>query len=205
MMGQAPSGRGDEVARPGELRASDEDRDRVAEVLRVAAGDGLLTADELDQRLEQALTARTMGELAALSADLPAAAGAAAGAQAAGPKDLIRIDCQDANAKRDGRWLVPRRMEVRVAGGHVRLDFTGAVITRPVLAAISGHVRGAGPWGSCLGGDLVTAADLVSPDRRGAVKLNIRPREGLRLRHCRYPCHCDLPTWRCSEYSAGSP
>lgn len=131
--GSGASGRGDEVARPGELRASDEDRDRVAEVLRVAAGDGLLTADELDQRLEQALTARTMGELAALSADLPAAAGAAAGAQAAGPKDLIRIDCQDANAKRDGRWLVPGRMEVRVAGGRVRLDFTGAVITRPVL------------------------------------------------------------------------
>jgi Domain of unknown function (DUF1707) len=138
MTGQALSGRGDEVARPGELRASDEDRDRVAEVLRVAAGDGLLTADELDQRLELALTARTVGELAALTADLP---GAAAGAQAAGPKDMIRIDCQDANAKRDGRWLVPGRMEVRVAGGHVRLDFTGAVITRPVLQ-IGAEVRG---------------------------------------------------------------
>ena len=38
--------------------------------LRVTAG---LTAEELDQRLEQALTARTVGELAELSRDLPAA------------------------------------------------------------------------------------------------------------------------------------
>jgi hypothetical protein len=41
------------------------------EQLRVAAGDGRLTADELDHRLETALTARTYGELAALTADLP--------------------------------------------------------------------------------------------------------------------------------------
>ena len=54
------------------LRASHADRDRVVEVLRVAAGDGRLTADELDERLEAALSARTHGELAALTEDLPA-------------------------------------------------------------------------------------------------------------------------------------
>jgi Domain of unknown function (DUF1707) len=72
MTGEAlPPGPGDDVVPPSELRASHEDRDWVAEALRVAAGDGRLTADELDQRLEKALTARTMGELAALSRDLP--------------------------------------------------------------------------------------------------------------------------------------
>ena len=47
-----------------DLRASHEDRDRVVDVLRAAAGDGRLSAGELDARLESALTARTLGELA---------------------------------------------------------------------------------------------------------------------------------------------
>jgi Domain of unknown function (DUF1707) len=115
---------------PGELRASHADRDRVVEVLRVAAGDGRITADELDQRLEVALTAQTLGELALLTTDLPAHPAAAA---AGPPKDLVRIDCASGTATRDGEWLVPRRMEIRVTSGSVRLDFSRAAITQPVL------------------------------------------------------------------------
>src|SRR5436305_6087179 len=47
-----------------ELRASHEDRDRVVDTLRTAGGDGRLTAEELDARVERALSARTQGELA---------------------------------------------------------------------------------------------------------------------------------------------
>ena len=72
-----PSGDGGELVPPGELRASYADRDRVAEQLRIAAGDGRLTADELDQRLELALTARTYAELTGLTRDLPAVGGIA--------------------------------------------------------------------------------------------------------------------------------
>lgn len=54
-----------------ELKASHSDRDMAVDILRVAAGDGRLTAAELDERLEAALTARTISELAALTADLP--------------------------------------------------------------------------------------------------------------------------------------
>lgn len=43
----------------------------MAEALRVAAGDGRLSAEELDERLERALTAKTYAELAALTTDLP--------------------------------------------------------------------------------------------------------------------------------------
>jgi DUF1707 SHOCT-like domain len=46
-----------------------EDRDRVVDALRVAGGDGRLTTEELDARLERALSARTLGELAELTAD----------------------------------------------------------------------------------------------------------------------------------------
>jgi hypothetical protein len=87
-----PQACGDEAVSRGELRASHDDRDRVVELLRVSAGDGRLTAEELDERVGAALTARTYGELAALISDLPAAPGSAVGVPAAKPKDEVRID-----------------------------------------------------------------------------------------------------------------
>jgi len=58
--------------RPGPpLRASAADRELAVDILRVAAGEGRLTLAELDERLEAALSARTIGELATLTADLP--------------------------------------------------------------------------------------------------------------------------------------
>jgi hypothetical protein len=130
------------------MRASHEDRDRVADVLRVAAGDGRLSAEELDERLEKALTARTLGELVPLTADLPAVAGAAMPV-AAGPapeaKELVRIQCGSGHVKRDGRWVVPQRMQISVTSGSVQLDFTEAVVTGRVLQVDadvrSGHLR----------------------------------------------------------------
>ena len=110
-----------------ELRASHADRDRVVEILSVAAGDGLLTAAELDERLEAALSARTRSELAVLTADLPPS-----GIQLQA-KDLVRIDQRFGDVTRTGRWVVPRRMEIRLTAGDVRLDFTEAVITQNTL------------------------------------------------------------------------
>ena len=134
--GAAPTG--DQLGTIGQLRASHQDRDRVVEVLRVAAGDGRLTADELDQRLEAALTARTYADLAVLTTDLPAASTPVppvppAAAAVPEPKDVGRIECGSGSTKRDGRWVVPRRMEVRVSSGAVRLDFTEALISQPSL------------------------------------------------------------------------
>jgi hypothetical protein len=120
----------------GELRASHEDRDAVVEQLRTAAGDGRLTADELDGRLESALNARTYSELAALTADLPplgAGGLAVPGGAVAQPKELIRIQCGSGHTKRDGRWVVPQRIEVGVTSGSVKLDFTEAIITGGTL------------------------------------------------------------------------
>ena len=121
-----------------ELRASHDDRERAAEIIRIAAGDGRLTADELDERLEKALTARTTGELAVLTADLPTARAQLGLAQ---PKDMVTIECMGGNARRVGDWVVPRRMEITATGGNVKLDFTEAVITEPTLR-IDATVRG---------------------------------------------------------------
>jgi len=122
------------------LRVSHEDRDQVAERLRVAAGDGRLTADELDQRLENALTARTYGELEVLLVDLPAVPGARP-APAAEAKDLVELKITHGTIKRDGPWVVPRRLTVEARHGNVALDFSAAVISEPTLdLAISiGH------------------------------------------------------------------
>jgi hypothetical protein len=148
---QAAAGAGDGR---GALRVSHEDRDQVAEVLRVAAGDGRLTADELDERLERALTARTYDDLAALVTDLPPAANAlaplpgplaAAVAGAAGlTKELVRIQVSSGQSQRVGRWTVPARMDLKVTSGHIKVDLTEAVITQPTLhidaEVRSGHI-----------------------------------------------------------------
>src|SRR5580704_1522810 len=121
-LSMAESEPGSEIAR-SELRASHDDRDRVVELLRISAGDGRLTAEELDERLELAMTARTYGELAKLVSDLPEA-GSVASAPVTPPqaKDVVRIDCRSSHVRRDGPWVVPQRMEVKVTSGHVVLD-----------------------------------------------------------------------------------
>ena len=173
----ADSEPGHEVAR-SDLRASHEDRDRVVELLRVSAGDGRLTAEELDERLELAMTARTYGELAKLVVDLPADGSVASALvprapQAPQAKEVVRIDCGSGHAKKEGRWVLPQRIEARVRSGHLKLDFSQAVITQPSLqldaevrsghvvlitkpgivvdtddvVVRSGHVRVRAPWG----------------------------------------------------------
>lgn len=116
-----------------DLRASHEDRDEVVEQLRVAAGDGRLTAEELDERLEVALTARTFGELEGLVVDLPtASAGSALAAGSAVPaKDIVQLRSRSGNIQRVGPWTVPRRLDVECRSGNVLIDFTQAVITHP--------------------------------------------------------------------------
>jgi ribosomal protein L25 (general stress protein Ctc) len=68
--GYAPGNGSPEQDARLELRVSRADRDRVVETLTAAASEGLLAADELDDRVEAALSARTRGELAVLTTDL---------------------------------------------------------------------------------------------------------------------------------------
>jgi hypothetical protein len=135
-----------------EMRASDADRDRTIDVLRAAAGDGRLTADEFDQRLGAALASRTLGDLAGLTADLVAGPGLADPATARA-EDVIRIDQRGGSVQRTGYWVVPRRLELRSSWCDVKLDFTEAVIGHDTLR-INMNMRG----GSLT---LVTAPGIV--------------------------------------------
>ena len=58
---------------PAEHRASHADREDVVERLQQAAGDGRLTLEELEERIDAAYAARTYADLAPLTADLPSA------------------------------------------------------------------------------------------------------------------------------------
>jgi Domain of unknown function (DUF1707) len=181
---ESSSGGQSEVPAAGvgeELRASHADRDQVVELLRVAAGDGRLSADELDDRLERALTARTYAELAPLTADLPATPGTAVmppgvAAVSPTPKELVRIHVHGSSARRDGRWVVPKELDVKVRGGAVTLDFTEAVITQPLLRIIA-EVRGGGLTLITRPGIVVDAGDISL--RGGSITLPEPPGPGV--------------------------
>jgi Domain of unknown function (DUF1707) len=122
------------------LRASDADRDRVIELLRAAVADGRLDSAEFDQRLDAALASRTIDALAPLAADLIAAPGSdgslalpLAGTPAEPAAELITIHERHGSVRRDGRWTLPQRLELRTAWSDVMLDLTSAVRSGPEL------------------------------------------------------------------------
>ncbi|MDN5893892.1 MAG: DUF1707 domain-containing protein [Nocardioides sp.] len=58
---------------PSQLRISDDDRHKVTEMLRTAAGEGRLEVDELDERIEATYSAKIYADLVPIVADLPGA------------------------------------------------------------------------------------------------------------------------------------
>ncbi len=73
------------LAGRGHMRAAQADREQAITVLKAAYAQGRLTKDELEARAGQAFASRTYAELAALTADLPAASPAAASPAAPSP------------------------------------------------------------------------------------------------------------------------
>jgi hypothetical protein len=126
------------------MRAADGDRQAVADRLKSALDEGRLDLHEYDDRLQQAYSARTYGELERLTTDLPT------GRQvAATPSD-------------DGvtrRWVI-----------HVWDEYVTAVAICVAIWAISGlgyfwPVWVAGPWGLLLIWQTVTGLAQDEPHR----------------------------------------
>ncbi|MEU2246957.1 DUF1707 domain-containing protein [Streptomyces sp. NPDC019224] len=100
------------------MRASDADREAVVEQLREAAAEGRIDLDELNERLELALTAKTYGELVPLTDDLgPVAVEAGEPLTLRGGMHKVR---------RTGSWKVPARIVVSGGLGGALLDFSRA-------------------------------------------------------------------------------
>lgn len=110
------------------MRASHDDREAVVERLRDAAAEGRIDFDELDSRLELALTAKTHGQLALITADLPmpqSSTGAASASAAENPPPPLVLKGGISGASRGpGRWEVPGRVVAHGGVGGVSLDFT---------------------------------------------------------------------------------
>ncbi|MFJ2026542.1 DUF1707 domain-containing protein [Streptomyces sp. NPDC087897] len=118
------------------LRASDADRDRIADILREAVAEGRLTAEEHAERVDLVYRAKTVGELQPLVRDLPASHDAPARPDAQQPytygpagsdgpaENLVAVF---SGASRKGRWRVGGRTNAFSLFGSVEIDLTEAL------------------------------------------------------------------------------
>ncbi|MGW0142752.1 DUF1707 SHOCT-like domain-containing protein [Streptomyces calvus] len=175
----------DTAPRPDELRASDADRDRIADLLREALAEGRLTADEHAERVEGVLSAKTVGELEVFVRDLPAAhrrRAAPVSAPSRPTVGAIPVDPDDnvvavfSAASRKGRWRTGRRIHAYAIFGSVELDLSEALFDHQQVVikafAVFGSVevrvpenvslRGMG--GGVLGNFETDTLDATDPD-----------------------------------------
>ncbi|MFF4006264.1 DUF1707 domain-containing protein [Streptomyces sp. NPDC001717] len=122
-----------------ELRASDADRDRIAQRLADALAEGRLNAEEHSERLDSLYELKTVGELEVLVRDLPApgvgqdrpayAAGAATAVPAGQMENVVAV-CSSASRK--GRWRPGAHTRAVSLMGDIEIDLTEAVFEQQV-------------------------------------------------------------------------
>ena len=124
-----------------DLRASDADRERVADRLRDALAEGRLDMEEFGERLDAVYQARTYGELAPLTKDLPATTGSGAVSFVKEPLPEGAVDWPTrirgeatstwgvgimSGFQRKGRWTAPRRFNCFAFWGGGEIDLREA-------------------------------------------------------------------------------
>ncbi|WP_329217753.1 DUF1707 domain-containing protein [Streptomyces sp. NBC_01485] len=155
----AVPGPSDAVPGPSDLRASDADRERVSEVLRDALAEGRLDMVEFEERLDQTYKARTYGELAPITRDLPVAGvvpppvvslskepseeGSWTGRIVGGEGTSSWAVAVMSGFQRKGRWTVPRRFTCVAfwGGGEIDLreaDFAAGEVEINCVAIMGG-------------------------------------------------------------------
>ncbi|MFC5142823.1 DUF1707 domain-containing protein [Actinomycetospora rhizophila] len=140
---------------PDQLRVADAERERVAEVLARAHGEGRLTLAEYDERVRAAHGAVVRADLAPLTADLPSAPAPAPGV-----------------AEAPRRRPSPLRVAVAVwaAVSVINLVIWVAVSVGTGGAVAPWWIWVAGPWGAVLALQAVaTRAGLAPPMPFGCV------------------------------------
>lgn len=104
-------------------RIAEDDRNTAVARLQDAFAEGYLDREEMDERLQAALTAKTHGDLVPVLASLPG--------KDTGPG--VEIEAKGGRIKRSGRWRVPRTFKITSEYGKVLLDLSRAVIEHPVI------------------------------------------------------------------------
>ncbi|MFD0199520.1 MULTISPECIES: DUF1707 SHOCT-like domain-containing protein [Saccharothrix] len=123
------------VPDPRQMRASDADREKVAQVLQQAHGEGRLDLHELDERLAAVYAAKTYGELVPLTADLgvagpsvmpmPLQQNLPANRIGGTPGSTVSFAFWS-GVERRGEWVVPTTHTAVAFMGGVELDLTRA-------------------------------------------------------------------------------
>ena len=131
------------------MRASDADRDRVADALREAYAEGRLDVDEHNERIDLAYKAKTLGELSPLLSDLPQRHTGTIANPASPvppmPADYApgsKITAVFAEQKRGGRWVVPSQTTAAAVFGSVTIDLREAVLTQREVVIVANAVFG---------------------------------------------------------------
>jgi hypothetical protein len=158
------------------LRASDVDRQRVAERLHRAHDEGRISLLEFDERLAAAYAARTYAELAPLTSDLPSglSSGSSSGLssgrerRAQPPVRLrgLRRSCAVGHSSRrvsGSGWQLARRVQLAalVAAGLVNFAIWLAVSVGTGGAVYPWWIWVVGPWGLMLAAETVVARMLA--------------------------------------------
>src|SRR5215472_9209006 len=133
----------------GRMRVSDADREQAANVLREAAGQGRISMDELDERLELTYAAKTYADLATVTRDLPQGGAALSGAGAAAPAGRIGGTPRNkssiailSGARRAGAWVLPPSYVAVAVMGGVELDLREAQFSEPEVTLHAYTVMG---------------------------------------------------------------
>jgi hypothetical protein len=104
-------------------RITEDDRDSAVKRLQEAFVEGHISHDEMDERLQAVLTAKTHGELVPALASLPD--------NSTGPTS--KVAAKSGRIQRRGAWRVPRVLRVESEYGRVNLDLSRAIIENPVV------------------------------------------------------------------------
>ena len=112
------------TAAHGNIRASDQDRERAAEVLKGGYAEGRLDKDEYDEHLSRIYAARTVGDLATLTSQLPGGGAALLPVPAGPPKTNSRavaaMICGIAEFFTFGLTSIPAVILGHTARGEIR-------------------------------------------------------------------------------------
>jgi hypothetical protein len=99
------------------------DRDTAVRRLQNAYAEGHLSHEEMDERLDRVLSAKTDDDLAQALTSLPEEK----------PATTATIAAAGGRIRRRGAWRVPRRLKVESAFGRVNLNLSRAIIEDPEI------------------------------------------------------------------------
>ncbi|PZF81416.1 hypothetical protein C1I92_21440 [Jiangella anatolica] len=125
------------------MRASDADREQVADVLRQAASEGRLSLTELEDRIEALYAAKTYADLEPVVGDLPgdlplppsaalvrrsASAPAPSSSRVGGVPSSRSAKVVFSGIQRRGDWVVPQYYRIKAVFGGADLDLREATL-----------------------------------------------------------------------------